>query len=180
MLPCSLCSLEEECTSAEHTWSCRSHSQYQSPERQIWWCSELLQLGPFVVLMIHNIFWCLVFIWRWPLIEQFVVSVAKVSYSYNVWYCQSRSWDIILMDILGVINYSEDFSIWQFMINARIMFSGVLNRTKTKKSQPKGMTDKPFLHSLHTRDIHWLQGVSHGWRMQNWAYSLSQVFIFFV
>lgn len=132
MLPCSLCSLEEECTSAEHTWSCRSHSQYQSPDRQIWCCSELLQLRPFVVLMIHNIFWRLIFIWRWPLIEQFVVSVPKVSYSYNVWYCQSRLWDIILMDILAVINCSEAFSIWQFMINARIMFSGVLNRMKTK------------------------------------------------
>lgn len=102
------------------------------PKRQIWWCSESLQLRPFVVLMIHSIFWHLVFIWRRPLIQQFVVSVPKVSYSYNVWHCQSRLWDTILMDILGVINYIEAFSIWQFMIDARITFSGVLNRTKTK------------------------------------------------
>lgn len=131
MLLCSLCSLEQECAGPEHLWSCRSHSQYQSPEQQIWWCSELLQLRAFVVLMIHNIFWSLLFIWRWPLIEQFVISVPTVSYSYNVWYCQSRLGHILLMDILGVMNYREAFSIWWFMINARITFSGVRNRMKT-------------------------------------------------
>ena len=130
-MSCSLYGLEEECAGPEHMRSCRSHSQYQSPERQIWWCPELLQLRPFVVLMTGNIFWYRLFIWRWPLIEQFVVSVPKVSYSYNVWYCQRRLWDIHLLDNWGVINYNEAFSIWRLKINTRIMSSGVL-RMKTK------------------------------------------------
>lgn len=51
----------------------------------------------------------------------------------------------------------------QFMISAGIILSGALNRMKTKKkSQSKGMAGMPFVHSLHSQDIHWLQGVSHG------------------